>query len=280
MRKMGHTGTGLRQGQQDVVTTDPGNVAVTLDGVGKVFGRGTTRPVIALSGISLEVREGEFVSIIGPSGCGKSTLLRIIAGLERATVGSVHVGTKPVVQPQTQVGLVFQAPTLLAWRSVLDNVLIQAEAKHVPRNKAAAAAEEALARVGLTNFADKLPRQLSGGMQQRVAIARALLLEPKLILMDEPFGALDAITREKMGDDLGEIRARMDSTFIFITHSIAEAVYLSDRIIVMSTHPGSMVADVPVDLPRPRTRSIRDTEPFNELTRQLRELLERTATAR
>src|SRR5258708_25098979 len=232
-------------------------------------------PVEALAGISLSVGTGEFVSLVGPSGCGKSTLLRIVAGLRPATLGTVTVADRKVTRPIADIGMVFQAPVLLKWRSILQNVLLPAElAGHEPRIYWARA-QQLLEMAGLHGFAEKLPSQLSGGMQQRAALCRALLLDPPLLLMDEPFGALDAMTRDGMALELLRIWGERDleqnqrKTVLFVTHSIAEAVFLSDRVVVMSPRPGRIAADLTIDLPRPRTVELRASETFGRLSLEI-----------
>jgi NitT/TauT family transport system ATP-binding protein len=241
---------------------------IDIRGVRKAFG---TEPdaVVALDGIDLSITPGEFVSVVGPSGCGKSTLLRIIAGLTGATSGSVTVFGKPVADPVTQCGIVFQQPILLDWRTIVENVLFNIDmrgldaAAHRPR------ALELLKAVGLADFAEKRPYELSGGMKQRTAIARALVHEPPLLMMDEPFGALDALTREQMRLDLERIWLETKKTVFFITHSIDEAVLLSDRVVVMSPRPGLIETILQIDLPRPRGFAARQTAEFNEATKKV-----------
>ena len=229
-------------------------------------------PVEALAGISLSVGTGEFVSLVGPSGCGKSTLLRIVAGLRPATEGAVRVGGNIVRAPIADVGMVFQAPILLKWRSIVQNVLLPAELAGKETRALRARAGQLLDMAGLKGFANKLPRELSGGMQQRAALCRALLLDPPLLLMDEPFGALDAMTRDEMALELLRIWGERDlarqarKTVLFVTHSISEAVFLSDRVVVMSPRPGRVVADLRIDLPRPRTVELRASEAFGRLS--------------
>jgi NitT/TauT family transport system ATP-binding protein len=244
---------------------------IGLDRVGMTY-QAASGPVEALAGITLRVAAGEFVSLVGPSGCGKSTLLRIVAGLRPATTGSVTIGGRAVHQPISDVGMVFQAPVLLKWRSILQNVLLPAEL--AGRNVAALQrrAEQLLAMAGLEGFGARLPRELSGGMQQRAALCRALLLDPALLLMDEPFGALDAMTRDDMALELLRIWGERDlaqaarKTVLFVTHSIAEAVFLSDRVIVMSPRPGRIAADLRIELPRPRTVEMRASQAFGQLS--------------
>jgi len=206
----------------------------------------------ALRATSLDVAEGEFVSIVGPSGCGKTTLMKIVAGLLPPSAGEVRLDGVPVHLPPDGVGIVFQSPTLLKWRTVLDNVLVPAEAAGRSRRQYEPIARDLIRLVGLEGFAGHYPRELSGGMQQRVAISRALLLEPRLLLMDEPFGALDAMTREEMNLELQRIWEQQRKTVLFITHSIDEAVLLADRVAVMSPRPGRIERILDVGIPRPR----------------------------
>jgi NitT/TauT family transport system ATP-binding protein len=208
--------------------------------------------VEALHDVDLTVREGEFVALLGPSGCGKSSLLRILAGLLSPTEGSLLLRGQPVQPRQHKVGLVPQAATLMPWLKVLDNVLVPAKVQHLPKAAAVRRAHELLEMTGLTGFEQKYPRQLSGGMQQRVSIARALLHDPELLLMDEPFAALDALTRERLSVELQSIWMGTGKTVLFVTHSISEAVFLADRIVVMSSRPGRIVAEFEVTAPRPR----------------------------
>ncbi len=239
-------------------------------------------PVEALAGISLKVGAGEFVSLVGPSGCGKSTLLRIVAGLRPATRGTVRVADQQVRGPIAQVGMVFQAPILLKWRSILDNVLLPAELAGKDASALRGRAHQLLEMAGLAGFDRKLPRELSGGMQQRAALCRALLLDPPLLLMDEPFGALDAMTRDDMALELLRIWGETSSTrktILFVTHSIPEAVFLSDRVIVMSPRPGRIAADVTIDLPRPRTVELRGSQAFGRLNLDLFHALSGRANA-
>jgi NitT/TauT family transport system ATP-binding protein len=253
--------------------------SITVDRTSKTYRTGTG-PVDALADVSFTIRAGEFVSLLGPSGCGKSTLLRIIAGLETATAGTVAIGGRVVDGPQIQLGIVFQSPLLLAWRDALSNVLLQAEARRMDRHKAETAARGLIASVGLAGFEHKWPRELSGGMQQRLAICRALLHDPALLLMDEPFGALDALTRDQMNIDLQALWRRGEKTVVFVTHSIPEAVFLSDRILVMSPRPGRVVLDAPIGLARPRRMRMRDTEEFAAYQKQIRTQFARSGVLR
>ncbi|TFZ02627.1 ABC transporter ATP-binding protein [Ramlibacter henchirensis] len=226
----------------------------------------------ALSEVDLAIADGTFVSIVGPSGCGKSTLLSIVGGLLKPTAGSVLLDGQPVTEPSPRIGFAFQDAVLLPWRSVLDNVLLPAQIRH-DKARYEAKARELLATVGLAGFEKNLPGELSGGMRQRVAIARALLLDPSVLLMDEPFGALDALTRERMGLELLRIWQGTRKTVVFVTHGISEAVFLSDRVIAMSARPGRVVRDLRIDLPRPRGPLTQEDPRFLAACRELRELL-------
>ena len=250
---------------------------IALDRVGMVYSA-AGGAVEALREISFGVGAGELAALVGPSGCGKSTLLRIIAGLRPATSGTVGVGGRPVDGPLHAVGMVFQAPVLLKWRRVLDNVLLPAELAGLDSRRYEPRARELLSLVGLDGFADKYPRELSGGMQQRAALCRALLLDPPLLLMDEPFGALDAMTRDELNLELlrvwGEGNERR-KTIVFVTHSIPEAVFLADRVVVLTPRPGRVASIVPVPLPRPRTIASRASADFGAVTLQIHEDLTR-----
>lgn len=232
-------------------------------------------PVQALSNIDLRIGEGEFVSLIGPSGCGKTTLLRVIADLEHITEGNVRVnGVSPHAARMARAyGYVFQAPALFPWRTVLGNVMLplQIQGGEKSRNRSTALAH--LERVGLKGFEGKYPWQLSGGMQQRVSIARALAFEPKILMMDEPFGALDEITRDRLNEQLQQLWQRERRTVVFVTHSIAEAVYLSTRIVVMSPRPGRIVKVIESPLPDERHLGLRDTQAFMDVAHEVREAL-------
>ena len=230
-------------------------------------------PVHALSDIDLTIAQGEFVSLIGPSGCGKTTLLRVIADLEPITSGQVLVNglTPHDARLARAYGYVFQAPALFPWRTVLGNVMLPLQIQGRDKAAAEAIAREQLGRVGLTGFEKKYPWQLSGGMQQRVSIARALGFEPKILMMDEPFGALDEITRDGLNDQLQQLWQRERRTVVFVTHSIAEAVYLSTRIVVMSPRPGRILKIIDSTLPDARTLDLRDTPEFMALAHEVRE---------
>ncbi len=249
------------------VTTEP---AVRITGVAKTFTAVSGRRVEALAPTHLDVREGEFVTVVGPSGCGKTTLLRIVAGIDRGSQGTVTIDGAPVRGPRRDVGVVFQRAELLEWRTIRANVLLPAEIQGRPAAAARALADELLEVSGLARFADSYPHELSGGMQQRAAIARALVISPRVLLLDEPFGALDAMTRERMNLYLADVCGRLGTTSLLITHSFEEAVLLSDRIVVLSERPGTVVAQIDVDLPRPRSVATMGLPRFQELTGELR----------
>jgi NitT/TauT family transport system ATP-binding protein len=234
----------------------------------------------ALDGVNLAVRPGELVVVVGPSGCGKSTLLRIAAGLLPASSGRVRVGGRDVIGPQTDLGIVFQSPVLLDWRNVLDNVLVQIELRGLDPQRFRERAGQLLDDVGLGDFTDRRPRELSGGMRQRVAIVRALIHDPPLLMMDEPFGALDALTREQMRIDLEKIWLAQRHTLIFITHGIAEAVALADRVVVMTPRPGRIEKIIEVDLPRPRDKAVVSSPRFTQYCDQITECFMRYGVIR
>jgi len=235
--------------------------------------RGRTQ-VHALAGISLEIGAGEFITIVGQSGCGKTTLLKILAGLLQRSAGSVTLRGRPVDEPSRDIGIVFQDPVLLPWRTVFDNVMLPVEVLGLEGKASANRARELLGLVGLAGFEDKYPHELSGGMRQRVAIARALVHDPSLLLMDEPFGALDAMTREFMNLELLRIWKESGKTIVFITHSIPEAAFLADRVIVMSARPGRNKEIVEVKLPRPRDLDMMASDEFGVYTRRIRHLFD------
>ncbi|HEX2556011.1 MAG TPA: ABC transporter ATP-binding protein [Microvirga sp.] len=236
---------------------------VSLRGVRKTFANGTT----ALAGLDLDIRPGEFVSLLGPSGCGKSTALRIVAGLADASAGEVAWPGASADERRGDVGFVFQEPTLMPWASALDNVWLPLRLRGVSRREALPRLEEALELVGLGGFKAAYPRELSGGMKMRVSIARALSLRPKLLLMDEPFAALDEITRFKLNDDLLRLQRELGCTIVFVTHSVYESVYLSSRIVVMAARPGRVVAEIAVDATR-RDEGFRASPLYAELCRE------------
>jgi NitT/TauT family transport system ATP-binding protein len=245
---------------------------VSISGLTKVFGRGG---VTALEDIELEIGKGEFVSLIGPSGCGKSTLLRIVGDITEPSAGKVVVNGKAARRARLDrdYGIVFQSPVLYDWRTVAKNIALPLEMLGWDRARRTRRVQEMLELVELTGFEGHHPWQLSGGMQQRVSIARAFSFSPALLLMDEPFGALDEMTRERLNMELLRIWGEMQSTVIFVTHSISEAVFLSTRVVVMSARPGRIMALVPVDLPQPRTAETREEPRFFELVTEVREAL-------
>ncbi|HYR92634.1 MAG TPA: ABC transporter ATP-binding protein [Methylomirabilota bacterium] len=229
--------------------------------------------VRAVEDVTLDIAENEFVTLVGPSGCGKSTLLKLVAGLTPATGGTIHVRDTVVRDPFPDVGIVFQHPVLLPWRSVLDNVLFSADMLGLDPKGYRARALELLALSGLAGFETRLPRELSGGMQQRVAICRALLPDPSLLLMDEPFGALDAMTREELGLELLRIWEASRKTILFVTHSIPEAILLADKVVVMTPRPGRLARVITIDLPRPRTVELEFDAKFKAYSDEVRGLI-------
>lgn len=250
-----------------------GAAAVQLADVAVRF-RSKKRDVTALSEVSLDVAPGEFVAIVGPSGCGKSTLLKLVAGLLTASSGEVRLGGERVTGPRHDIGYVFQRAALLEWRSALRNILLQAEIRRMPSARARGRADELIRMTGLTGFEDAYPHELSGGMQQRVALCRALLHEPPVLLMDEPFGALDALTREQMNTELNRIWRSTGTTVLLVTHSISEAVYLADRVVVMSPRPGTVTEIIEVGLPAERDYAETLGRPeFRAATARIRDLL-------
>ncbi|UDY23485.1 ABC transporter ATP-binding protein [Nocardioides sp. Kera G14] len=246
---------------------------IDIRGVSQVFSSKSGGEVRALQDVDLQIADGEFISVLGPSGCGKSTLMRILGGLATATGGEVRIDGRVSDGPSPLVGMVFQQPALFPWRTVLDNVVLPAEVLKLPRKPARQRALELLEIVGLGHAAGLYPYELSGGMQQRVSIARALLHDPKILLMDEPFGALDAQTRENMGLELLRVWEATGKTVVFVTHSVNEALFLADRVVVMAARPGRIAEIHDVDLPRPRDLSVMATTGFNEAADHLRRLL-------
>jgi NitT/TauT family transport system ATP-binding protein len=246
---------------------------VNVDGVRKIYNPGP-KQVEALAEVHCRVREGEFVSLLGPSGCGKSTLLMMVAGLETPSTGRIDVGGRAMEGPREDIGLMFQDPTLLPWKSAIENVLFPYRVFDRPKDNARVRAEALLDQVGLHGFYDHKPGQLSGGMRQRVAICRALIYDADLLLMDEPFSALDAITRDEMNTVLVQMWESYHKTALFVTHSIREAVFLSDRVLVMSSRPGRIIEDITIPFDRPRTMDIGETVEFNEICGYLRSRIE------
>lgn len=260
-----------RQPTHGTVGTAPPMIEVRS--VGHVFSTTSKGAVTALADIDLDIREGEFLSVIGPSGCGKSTLMRIIAGLVQPTSGEVLVRGERVTGASKQVGIVFQQAALFPWRTVLGNVMLSAEMHGLPADFAAQRAGELLEMVNLSDAANLYPYELSGGMQQRAGIARALLHDPSILMMDEPFGALDALTRENMGLELLRLWEQSRKTVVFITHSVNEALFLADRVLVMAARPGRVQELIEVSLPRPRDLDAMSTPEFGETAQHLRHLL-------
>jgi NitT/TauT family transport system ATP-binding protein len=246
---------------------------VRVTNLRKQFAVKDDSPVVAVDQLTMEVGREEFVSIIGPSGCGKSTLLALIAGLDKPSAGAIEIGGELVESPYTDAGVVFQRDLLLEWRTCLGNILLQFELRGQKASDHVDRAVELLELVGVEKFAQRLPRQLSGGMRQRVAICRALVHDPTLLLMDEPFGALDALTRERLNVDLERICASTAKSVVFITHSIQEAVFLSDRVLVMSPRPGTIVESIPITASRPRSLDLMETPEFGATVRRIRAVL-------
>ncbi len=250
----------------DVAATGP---LIDVRSISKLFQTGE-ETVHALRDITFGISQGEFVSLLGPSGCGKTTLMMIMVGLTSANTGEARIGGRRIDEPFTDVGIVFQTPELLDWRTAQENVLLQIEIRRLPVRNYIERARALLAQVGLEGFENKLPFELSGGMKQRVALCRALIHDPEILLMDEPFGALDALTRDQMNLDLQRIWLEKRKTAVFVTHSIDEAVFLSDRIIVMTPRPGAIAEIIKVDLPRPRTLDQKDAPEFSAFTKHIR----------
>ena len=253
---------------------DTGDVLIDIENVGKTFTGQDGQKVVALADTDLRIGRGEFLSIVGPSGCGKSTLLSLVAGLVEPSNGRIRIDGTTVSGPYTNLGFAFQSDLLVDWRTVLGNVLLQCEMRGRPRRQHEARARELIASVGLQGFEDKRPFELSGGMRQRAALCRALLLDPPMLLMDEPFGALDALTREQMQVDLLAMWQRSRKTVLFVTHSISEAVYLSDRVLVMTPRPGKVREIIDIALARPRDLEIRDTAEFGAYVHRIRLLFQ------
>ena len=260
-----------------VSTAPAGTNYVVVDQVRKVYNEGTRQQLEAVAPSSFTVKAGEFVALLGPSGCGKSTLLMMIAGLDAPSQGTIGVAGQALTAPRAETGIMFQDPTLLPWKSALDNVLFPFQAANRPATDPPLGRAAALLdQVGLHGFHHHKPRQLSGGMRQRVAICRALVYEPDLLLMDEPFSALDAITRDEMNLVLMKMWEEHHRTALFVTHSIREAVYLADRVLVMSRRPGRIVEDIRIPFARPRGLEIGETVEFNEICGHLRGKIQHT----
>ena len=243
--------------------------AISVRGLSKTYDGGAGA-IAALREISFTVEEGEFLSIVGPSGCGKSTLLKILAGLMAASGGEALLNSSPITGPRRDIGMVFQSPVLFPWRSVIDNAMLPVDVQRLGRQSMIERGRALIALVGLSGFEDRYPWELSGGMQQRVALVRALVHDPALLLMDEPFGALDALTRESMNVELQRIWLDRRKTVVFVTHSTSEAVFLADRVMVMTARPGRIGDMLDIDLPRPRTLDVMTTERFGGYVRRIR----------
>jgi len=246
---------------------------ISIERVSKRFSGRDDTPVVALQDVSLEIGRNRFTCLVGPSGCGKSTLLRLIGGLIMPSDGRVAIDGSPVDGPRADSGIVFQAPTLLPWASVLDNVLFPSRMMNICTPASVDRARALLKLAGLSEFEGRYPRELSGGMQQRAGICRALVHEPDILLMDEPFGALDALTREEMTLELLKIWTEQPKTIVFVTHSISEAVLLADQVVVMSARPGRIAEVIDVNLPRPRTFGMESNEHFQECSQRIRSLI-------
>jgi NitT/TauT family transport system ATP-binding protein len=247
-------------------------VSVALENISKIYETRAGNDLLAVAGTDLQIAPGQFVSIVGPSGCGKSTLLLLMAGLVRASTGRIVIDGEEVTKPHSKIGVVFQTDLLLYWRNIIDNVLLPIEIRGWDRKENRERALTLLKQVGLDGFANQYPSELSGGMRQRVSICRALVQHPGVLLMDEPFGALDALTREQMVTDLQTTWSLVNNTVVFITHSIDEAVFLADRVIVMSPRPGRIEMDLSVDLERPRRWKDRVDGRFVDYTQQIHDL--------
>jgi NitT/TauT family transport system ATP-binding protein len=243
--------------------------AISVRGLSKIYGRGT-ESIPALRDIDFSVGEGEFLSIVGPSGCGKSTLLKVLAGLMPASDGETLLNGTPIEGPRRDIGMVFQSPVLFPWRSVLANAMLPGDVQRLGRERTLERAKALIALVGLSGFENRYPWELSGGMQQRVALVRALVHDPALLLMDEPFGALDALTRESMNVELQRIWLERRKTVVFVTHSTSEAVFLADRVMVMTARPGRIGDMLRIELPRPRTLDVMTSEAFGVHVRRIR----------
>ena len=255
----------------ETVQANAGQPFIDIFGLSVVYQTRRNEKLVAIENANLKVNEGEFCVIVGPSGCGKSTLLKVLAGLVIANSGQARIAGDSIAAPRDDIGFVFQSATLLPWMTVLENVLLPLKVQRRPnRSGWETRGMELLKIVGLEDFANRYPNELSGGMQQRVGMARALVHDPSLLLMDEPFGALDALTRESMNAELQRIWMLRPKTVLFVTHSISEAVFLADHIIVMSARPGRVIADITVDLPRPRDVSTLDSPRFTEYSREVR----------
>ncbi len=266
----------MSDGEAGILTAAPATKTkvpvIALEAVTKVFDSGSSR-VEALAPIDLVIENGTFVSVVGPSGCGKSTLLRLMAGLDEASGGRILRYGLPINGPSHEVGIVFQDHVLFPWLTVLQNVLLPADILYLPKAAAEKRARHLLELTGLADFVNAKPQQLSGGMKQRAAFCRALLANPRFLLLDEPFGALDALTREELSLELSRLWGELGRTAFLITHDIEEAILLGDRVLVMSPRPGKIIADIPVPLPRPRTVRTSQDPIFQQIKQQVREII-------
>ncbi len=256
------------------LSKEPEAPLIVCRGVGKTYAVRIGKPVLALNDVNIDIPAGEFLAVVGPSGCGKSTLLRLLAGLDRRSKGQMDLGGNSIDGPRRDIGMVFQSSTLLAWRTVLENIMLPIDVLGLSRRAFEARATELIRMAKLEGFEKKYPWELSGGMQQRVAICRALINQPQVLLMDEPFGALDALTRESMNVELENIWLSTRKTVVLITHSIAEAVFLGTRVAVMSSRPGTISSVIDIALPRPRTLAITTSPTFTDYVRDVRERLD------
>lgn len=249
---------------------------IQIKNLTKIYANNNGEEIKALSNVSLDINEGEFISLLGPSGCGKSTMLRMIADMLDPTEGSILINgeTPKDTRLKQKFGMVFQTPVLYDWRTVRRNICLPMEIVGIPKKERTARIDKQLELVGLEKFGEKYPFELSGGMQQRVGISRALALNPEILLMDEPFSALDEFTREKLNEDVLKIWQKTNKTIIFVTHNIAESVFMSDRVVVLSPHPGRVSAVVDIDLPRPRTAEMRESKEFYDLVSKIRHSFE------
>lgn len=269
-----------RDANLEMDAQETSGVAVQLSEVSKVFNEDSQNPFTALTPITLDIKAGEFVSVVGPSGCGKSTLLLMVAGLLSPTTGKLTIDGEPVNKPITDVGIAFQDHLLLDFRTALDNVMLQAAIRGLPKREVQARAEELFAQLHLGDAKHKYPRQLSGGMRQRVSLIRTLVHDPSVLLLDEPFGALDALTRLQVRTDLENLWLRRRPTVLFITHSVEEAVGLSDRILVMSSSPGEIIDEIVVEIPRPRPIVLGESPQFLEYSERIYDHFERMGILR
>ncbi len=265
------SGLAIETGSSELIQGAPKGASwISVENLNKVYFSKKSDPTHALSDINFSIKQGEFISVVGPSGCGKTTLLNILAGLLAKTSGSAKIAGNEVLKPLKEVGMVFQAPTLLPWRTIKENIMIPVEVQKLDKKFYLERADELIKLVGLDGFEGKYPNELSGGMQQRAGICRALVHEPAVLLMDEPFGALDAMTREYMNLELIRIWQESKQTIVFVTHSISEAVFLSDRVIVLSPRPGQIAEIIDINISRPRDLAIMASDETGVYVKQIR----------